>query len=340
MENIQGVFILNTYLGHLGRNDCLYHYLEYEIFPQLGGGTGDGIRVFGTNGSNAVYIYEERGSNLRAVGKFFCSRQMNDPDRASHRLEREWDNLNRTRALLGGCHYVARPLGKNRNINCLLVTEYCNGIPLENIINRAIYCNDTALLHEKLAALAWFLAELHNRSALQQRVDFNLECGYFEHLTDMLSGEILSAHDRRILKYGKDLWRSQAEMHQDNAVLVHGDATPANFFFGDGSYVISFDLERMKYSDRIFDVGRIAGELQHFFLRATGNKYLAETFISGFLHEYASHFPDRDRAFDSIVSRVPFYMGMTLLRIARNTYLAPDYRRRLIAEAQLCLKRN
>ena len=330
---------MNPYLGHLGKNDCLYHYLEHEIFPALGGGTGADIRVFGTNGSNAVYIYEECGSNLKAVGKFFRSRRMDDPERAARRLDREWYNLNRTRTLLDGCHYVARPLGRNREINCLLVTEYCNGTPLAEIIDRAIREANPRLLQEKLAALAGFLAKLHNRSARNSRVDFTPECRYFDHLIAALDG-LLTSEEYHTLKYHRAVWHDQPEMWQDNAVLVHGDATPANFFFGDGSYVISFDLERMKYSDRIFDVGRIAGELQHFFLRATGNKYLAEPFISGFLREYAAHFPDRDRAFEAIARRVPFYMGTTLLRIARNTYLDTGCRRRLITEAQLCLQRK
>ncbi len=121
-------------------------------------------------------------------------------------------------------------------------------------------------------------------------------------------------------------------------VLVHGDATPDNFMFGDGLQVIAFDLERAKRADRVFDTGRIAGELKHFFLRATGKKDAAEPFIGHFLWEYACHFPNRDRAFQSITGRTPFYLGMTLLRIARNQWIDPDYRRRLIHEARACLR--
>jgi hypothetical protein len=102
-------------------------------------------------------------------------------------------------------------------------------------------------------------------------------------------------------------------------------------------HVITFDLERMQRSDRLFDTGRIAGELQHYFLQYTGNKYAAEPFISYFLKEYCSHFPDCRRAFASITARLPFYMGMNLLRIARNSYLDHFYRRKLIEEAKLTL---
>ena len=38
----------------------------------------------------------------------------------------------------------------------------------------------------------------------------------------------------------------------------HGDATPANFLFGDHMDVAAIDLERMKRGDRMFDVGRVA----------------------------------------------------------------------------------
>ena len=129
-------------------------------------------------------------------------------------------------------------------------------------------------------------------------------------------------------------------MWQDRTVLVHGDATPSNFFFGDGMYVITFDLERVKWTDRIFDVGRIAGELQHFFLRSTGDKNNAEPFIQYFLQEYAWHFPDQPETFQSITARVPFHMGTTLLRIARNSYLDQGYRMQLVREAKECLRRK
>ena len=105
-------------------------------------------------------------------------------------------------------------------------------------------------------------------------------------------------------------------------------------------HVISFDLERVRRTDRLFDVGRIAAELQHFFFQSTANKYAAEPFIGHFLWEYSCHFPDRNRAFSAITGKIPFYMGMNLLRIARNAYLDETYRRRLIDEAGKCLKRK
>ena len=326
------------YLGHLSTHDRLYSYLQQEIFSVLGNDCRDGIRVFGTNGSNAVYIYEDRQSNRKVVGKFFYSRNMRDWNSAVHHLDKEWNNIQHARSLLDGSNYVARPLGRNVALNCLLVTEYCYGLPLEDVINRAIETNDSELLHGKLRALAGFLAQLHNRSARMDKVNFYAECDYFERLLAALN-DVISMDEISALRALKRSWCCVDMMWQDCEVLLHGDATPANFFFGDGMYVISFDMERMKYGDRVFDLGRIAGELQHFFLRAVGNKFLAEQFISGLFREYCSYFPDRDAAFAAITARVPFYMGMNLLRIARNKYLADRYRRQLISEAILCLQR-
>ena len=114
--------------------------------------------------------------------------------------------------------------------------------------------------------------------------------------------------------------------------------TPANVLFGDGPWVIAIDLERMNRSDRAFDLGRVVGELKHFFMQHTGDRLLAESFIGHFLWEYACHFPDRNGAFASITRRVPFHMGLTLLRIARNSWINGNYRRQLLNEAKKTLR--
>lgn len=88
----------------------------------------------------------------------------------------------------------------------------------------------------------------------------------------------------------------------------------------------------------MFDVGRVAGELQHAFMLATGSRKRAEPFIGHFLWEYSCHFPDRGAAFASITARLPYYMALNLLRIARNDYIAPDYGARLVRKAKLLLQ--
>ena len=110
-------------------------------------------------------------------------------------------------------------------------------------------------------------------------------------------------------------------MWQDRQVWLHGDATPANFLFGHGMDVAAIDLERMKRGDRMFDVGRVAGELQHAFMTCRRRRHRAEPFIGHFLWEYSCHFPDRERTFESVTARAPYYMALNLLRIARNDYI-------------------
>ena len=331
------------YLGHLPERDPLYQYLRYEIQPQLGGSPRrETYRVFRLNGSNDVYLYEEKYSGKQLIGKFFLSNRERSPEAASRRLGREFDNLVMMRSfgLDRYPHYVARPLGRNEWLNRLMVIECCYGELLSSVIKRAILTRDSGLLYSKLTALAYFLATFHNRTATGYRVDFNESCAYMDTLINRLVATgTIGGGEPGELCFLRDRWREQPRMWEDCQVYVHGDATPENFLFGDRLSVVSFDLERVKRADRVFDTGRIAAELQHFFLLMTGNKYAAEPFIGHFLWEYACHFPDRERTFEATTKRVPFYMGTTLLRNARNSWFDMNYRRKLVHEAKQCLRR-
>ncbi|MBO5762026.1 MAG: aminoglycoside phosphotransferase family protein [Lentisphaeria bacterium] len=328
------------FIGYLPEHDPLFPYLKNEIFSGMGCSCPAGIKVYKTNGSNEVYVYEDASNAQKVVGKFFYSQRMNDWDLAWKRLDREYKNLLEFRSYLDPFyHYVAKPLGRNDDLNRLLVVEYCYGEPLENIIMRSINENDEALLFGKLKALAYFLARVHNHSAAEKTADFEKVCQYFCTVVSQLES-ITSSGEREYLYSCCRQWHDEPFMWQDREVLVHGDATPANFFFGDDIHVISFDMERNRRTDRMFDTGRLAAELQHFFFRATGNKENAEKFIGHFFWEYACHFPDREKAFSAITQRAPFYIGMNLLRIARNDYLSIDYRRQLIEEAKKTLHKN
>ncbi|MFA6449631.1 MAG: phosphotransferase [bacterium] len=330
------------YLGRLPYNDPLHGYLQYEIQPQVNSEFERAkYRVFQLNGSNDVYLYEDKNSAARFIGKFFLSDRKRDAEKAARRLSREFSNLCMARDCGMACwpHYIARPLGRNYSLNALLVVEYCEGDLLANVIDSAIYHGDHARLFGKLTALAYFLASLHNRTYIDAAVDFNTDCAYMDKLIrQLLDMNAIGWDEACELYWLRDRWREQPRMWEDRQVLVHGDATPDNIMFGDGLSVVAFDLERARRADRVFDTGRIAGELKHFFMRATRNKYAAEPFIGHFLWEYACHFPDRQRAFESIAGRTSFYMGITLLRISRNSWIAPDYRRQLIDEAKLCLR--
>jgi hypothetical protein len=330
------------YVGHLPSCDPLHHYLQYDILPRMGQSNCPArFRVFQYHGSNEVYLYEEQHTGLRVIGKFFAGHGCSFDDEPGRRMEQEHYNLDllRSYGLCGHPHHVVRPLGHNRWLSSLLVEEYSEGRPLSVIMTNAVAHGPGEELFAKLTALAYFLATLHNRTANGYAVDFGEDCSYLHHLVHQLvRKQLISLDEASELYWLGERWYEQPRMWEDQQVWVHGDATPANFLFGQGLHVTAIDLERMKRADRVFDVGRIAGELQHFFLQATGNKYAAEPFIGHFLWEYACHFPDRQAAFRSISGRVAFQMGLTLLRIARNSWVDPDHHRRLIEEAKITLR--
>ena len=330
------------YLGHLSKIDPFYGYLRYDILPQLAGNGGSpDFRVYKIKASNHVFLYEDANSRTLVIGKFFSGISDRLPEAAFHHMEREFNNLHHLRSIgfAGYPHYTARPLGRNADLNCVLVEEFCYGTPLTSFIIKAIREGARDALFQKLSALAYFLATMHNRTATGERVDFNRDCSYFDKIMDQLKnwGHIGwdEAEDFHRLK---ERWRKKGFMWEDNRVLVHGDVTPTNILFGDGPWVIAIDLERMKPADRVFDVGRVAAEIKHFFMQYAGDKWLAEPFIGHFLWEYACHFPDRESSFRSITRRVPFHMGMTLLRIARNSWITGNYRRQLLDEARKTLR--
>jgi hypothetical protein len=256
------------YLGHLPQDDPLYGYLRYDILPQVGmDGRPPDFRVYRIKASNRVYLYYDRRSGMRIIGKFFGGTWGRSPEAAFYRMEREFHNLNHLRSIgfTGHPHYVARPLGRNASLDCVLVVEFVYGTPLDNYILKAIQGGARDDLFQKLTAIAYLLATLHNRSAIGIGVDFHKDCAYFDRITEQLEGwGHIGWEESRELRGLKDRWRVQGCMWEDQQVLVHGDVTPTNILLGDGIWVILVDLERMKLADRVFDVGRIAGEIKHF----------------------------------------------------------------------------
>ena len=333
-----------NYLGYLPSCDPMHGYLSHEILPNMGVAHHDPhFRVFRLVASNEVYGYEEKASRACVIAKFYGNTFGWDKDRGAARAEREYANLQtlRSHGLVGRPHHVVRPLGVNRGLNGVLVVEHYQGEPLSAAIRSAVQRGDNTRLYWRLTALAYYLARQHNETANCATVNFHEDCDYLDQLVGQLCGKHQIDHgDAREFWWLRDRWRDRQRMWSDRQVWLHGDATPANFLFGGDLDVGAIDLERMKRGDRLFDVGRIAGELQNAFMVATGDKTRAEPYIGHFLWEYCCHFPDRDAAFRSITSRVPYYMGMTLLRIARNNWVNGGYRRTLVEQAKELLRAN
>lgn len=326
------------YLGNLQEDDPLFQYLHEEILPQIGIQRADTqFTVQGSESSKNVFLYRESNSGAKVIGKFY-------PDRSNGGMtkgEIEFRNLVHLRNLDFDRHphYVVKPLGFNPAIGNVLVMEYLEGDTLSAIIDKAVFRGKGNKLYRKLSALAHFLARLHNHTAEQQRVNFGEMEKYMQGLIMVLRLKRgLPAGEAEDLANLLDRWRVRDYMWQDRQVLVHGDVTPANFLFGHGPSVLAIDLERMQWADRVFDLGRLCGELTHAFFQGTDNPENAEPFIGHFLWEYSTHFPDREATFAAVTRRVPFYMGMTLLRIGRNWWISPDYRPKLIERAKRILR--
>lgn len=329
-------------MGYVSGDDGMYGFLCGIVRDQLGvRERSPAFRAFRLRGSNEVYGYEEKHTRARVICKFYGSRFGGDTDRAAGAAHREFDSLQRLRGfdLVGSPHHVVRPLGVSRDLNSVLAMEFYRGEQFSQAIKRSIHHRDDAHLYWRLKALAYFLATQHNRTANGDRVDFDVDCRYFGGLVQRLHRrDRIGTWDADELLWLQGLWRDRPTMWADQQVWLHGDATPANFLFGHGLDVAAIDLERAKRGDRMFDVGRVAGEIQHAFMAATGSPERAEPFIGHFLWEYCCHFPDRDAAFRSVTSRLPYYMAMNLLRVARNDYVGRDYGRQLVRQSKRLLK--
>ena len=336
------MLVNGKYTGYVGRGDPLHGFLTYVVRERLGVHTSHPeFRSFRLRASNEVYAYEEKFSGTQVICKFFGKRFGWDRDKAEQMAWHEYNNLKTLRryGLVGSPHHVIRPLAINRDINCVLALEYYRGETLSEAISAATNGHDDQHLFWRLKALAYYLATQHNRTANGAGVDFNTDCQYLDQVVSRLRKDHrIGQWDVDEFLWLRDRWRERSAMWSDQQVLLHGDATPANFMFGRGLDVAAIDLERMKRGDRMFDLGRVAGELQHTFMSATGDRRRAEPFIGHFLWEYSCHFPDRRDAFRSITGRLPYYMALNLLRVARNDYISHDYGGRLVSQAKKLLR--
>jgi len=335
---------MRHYLGHLATSDPLYAYLSDVILPRVAPAErhpDPDWRVFRVSATSAVYLYEDKRTAARVVGKFYARTRGLNGSGAPQSAIHEFQALEHLRGIGfdQAPDYVVRPLGVRQELGDLLVVEHLAGEQLDAVIEAAARQGQDDRLYRKLSDLARFFARLHNRTAGGSGVDFARTLAYFERVVTYLTGK--GGVSRRRIERLRGLARAHAErpvLWQDWQVLVHGDATPSNFLFGRDRLVMAIDLERMHRDDRVYDVGRLCGELKHCFLRATGDPARSEPFIGHFLWEYAGYFPDRGRAFAAVTARLPFHLGLTLLRIARNSWIDDDYRAQLVREATTILE--
>jgi hypothetical protein len=318
---------------------AVFEYLKEEIFPQIAPSPYGEVEVIRLALEKPVYLFFERTRNIMVVGKYFTGESL-PSEEAWLSAEKEYLNLKllRERFGMGGDgDKVVAPLGENKDLSALLVIEMVPGQTLDYYIAKAIYEQQSAVLFEKLGYLARFFVKLHQSSETDRSVSPDLPQWYLDKLLNSLSKNCPGSWGRNTIdKYAARWWNKSEIFVSDREVIVHGDATPTNFLFDNGS-VTGIDLEKMKWADRCWDLGFIAAELKHHFMWRTGDGWAAEPFIGHFLWEYVVNYGNT-QFFPAITGKIPLYMALGLLRIARNRWLDEPYRKHLILEAKRCLK--
>jgi len=321
------------YMGKLERDDPLYGVLADTAYPDT---RNPIFRVDRLSGHRLVYRYSEEKTQRAVVGKFF---KLDEPDQAKvARIKSEYTNLMQLRHLGFSArpYSVVTPLCRDDRIGLAVAEEYVKGKDLDHYLCHVAGGAEHGQLRRVLSHLAAFLSVLHDKTTTGRLVQLDRIEAYFQRILSTLARRgLMSPHETSRYHTVGAKWLERAHMHTAE-VTVHGDATPTNFLFA-GDDVVAIDLERMKFADRAYDVGMVCGELKHAFFWRTGNHFAAEPFIHHFLREYARHSPAPRQAFRDITRRVPYYMGLTELRIARNGWLDWEYRKRLIVEAYECL---
>jgi hypothetical protein len=314
-------------------------YLKEEIFPQLASPPYGEIEVSELSRKKPVYLFLEKGKNIVVVGKSFKVESI-PLEEAWLGADKEYLNLKLLRerfGMSGDTDYVVAPLGRSKELSALLITEKAPGRTLDYYIARAVYEQQRNELFEKLSHLARFFVKLHQISETDRTVSPDLPQAYMQKLLNCLRQELLGPlEEAAIEQYSSRWWNEESIFVTDREVIVHGDATPTNFLF-DGNMVMGIDLEEMKWADRCWDLGFIAAELKHHFMWRIGDAWAAEPFIGHFLWEYAVNYGNI-RFFHIITRKIPLYMGLGLLRIARNNWLGEHHRKNLIKEAKQCLR--
>jgi len=325
---------------YLNPGHPLFSYLIHSVYPQLGAYLErPRFIVRRLRHTSSVYQMTEEASQISVIGKgsFLPGRRLH-PKLIG--LEQEYRNLFFLRGIGfdSSPHWVARPLGDRDFLRLGLFQEWEGGHTLDYYFQRAIYQQEHQSLVSRLETLSYFLARLHQKTETDRPVDWTAVTAYYQKVLSQLGWEDLLPVER-IQDFRRLLsrWRDWLGNFPTRQVLVHGDATPTNFLFPTERQLVALDLERMKPSDRVWDLGLVCGEIKHAFLWRRRDGAGAEPFISYFLRSYVSFFNNNGQIFEQICRLIPFVMAVTELRIARNGYLDRPYRCLLIQEAAACM---
>jgi aminoglycoside phosphotransferase (APT) family kinase protein len=319
--------------------EAICDYLREEIFPQIAPPPYGEIEMTSLGTQKPVCLFLEKKKNIVVVGKLFKWGVIPLED-AWLGADKEYLNLRLLREQLGmdgDADRVVAPLGESKELSALLVTERAPGQTLDYYIARAIFEQQHDELFQTLSHLARFFIKLHEAAKTERLLSPDFPRFYFNSLLDSLDlGPAGYLKRAEIEEYAIRWWYEESIYSSDRETIVHGDATPTNFLFDNGN-VTAIDLESMKWADRCWDLGFIAAELKHHFMWRTGNGWAAEPFIGHFLWQYTENYGDT-HFFQVITRKLPLYMALGLLRIARNCYVGDTHIERLVTEAKQCLK--
>jgi aminoglycoside phosphotransferase len=295
------------------------------------------VRVEPLPSSRQVLRFTFPDGEGEVVGKFFAAYPPQTS--ADLSLAREYDCYLKLPALglVNGRRLAPRLLGRWPARSLGLLLEAVPGPDLDHLLLQAGVHGDCAPLYRGLEKLAHLLAWFHTRPVPALPVSPEPALAYLDKVTAQLEAAgLLTWNDCRALANERRSWETRFRDFADRQVLIHGDATPTNFLFPD-SRAVALDLERLRAGDRLWDLSWVAGELKHAWGWRTGNPAGAEGAIRQFFQAYLAAL-DSDPALTArIYGLNPLYMALAELRIARNLYLAWDYRRELVAEARRCL---
>ncbi len=287
--------------------------------------------------SRQVVRFTINGQEGAVVGKFFSAYPpATSPDRS---LEREYGNYLWAAALglTQGVGLIPRLLGRHPQSRLGLVLAAVPGPDLDQALARACHHGEQGQLFHCLEKLAGLLAIFHTRLLPEQPTSPLPALKYFAKLQRQVQGlGLLTSGDEQAFQEESTAWGERLDRLPDRLVLVHGDATPANFLFPDGR-IVALDLERLGPADRLWDLSWVAGELRHAWGLRTGYMDGAEPAIGHFFAAYLQTLPADAFLQRRIFGLNPFYMALAELRIARNGYLPWEHRRALVAEARRCL---
>ena len=280
--------------------------------------------------SSAVFLFREGGSGWSFVAKFHTAKTGGDALRHACR-EAEAIGQARAAGLDAPPYRAVHVLGLWRGV---LLLEHVPGLTLLDHI--AVRDSQPGCLGQSLRAAAQTLARLHaadipggqnanGSRALDKAHKYSRELhqyGVLQH-EPAITGSLT-----RLLT----AWAEQAALFDYSPTLIHGDATTTNFITADDGQMVAIDWERLEVADPAADIGRLAAEVWHGIRDHGGHGDEADELARCLLDTYLDALPSHvQRA--RLARRARFYQASSILRIARNGWIARLDRLALVAQA-------